>query len=174
MWQLLGILVFRPGAGGRVGALPGVDTIPLVHKAHGALALAALGGFLLGLGPLRLYAEHCYRLLQVVVILLDRGHRLAALVAALAAVRSKTEVVCYGVLWKPAVTTWLRMSPGSLLRKWVLKSIPSGSPGGSRASMVSMSWLGLLSPSSQPWMIFWQRSSGLGVKRSSSRTLRAL
>ena len=78
------------------------------------------------------------------------------------------------VLLNPAATTWLRMSAGSLLRKWVLKSIPLGSPGGSRASMVSINGLGLLSPSSLPWMIFWQRSSSLGVKRSSSHTLRAL
>ena len=78
-----GMLVFRPGAGGGLSALPGVSAILLVHKAHDALALAALGRLLLGLGPLGLHAERCHRLFQVLVILLDCCHRLAALVAAL-------------------------------------------------------------------------------------------
>ena len=47
-----GVLVFRPLAGGGVGTLPGVGTVLLVHIADGALALAALGGLLLGLGCL--------------------------------------------------------------------------------------------------------------------------
>ena len=75
---------------------------------------------------------------------------------------------------KPAVTTWLQMFTGSLLMKCVLNSIPSGSPGGSEPSMSSISWEGLLSPRSPPLMIFWQRSSGLGVKRFNSLVLRAL
>ena len=91
--QLPGILVFRPGAGGGLSTLPGVGTILLVGVADGALALAALGGLLLGLGPLGLHAERRHRLLQVLVILLDCCHRLTALVAALAAVGSEPEGV---------------------------------------------------------------------------------
>ena len=73
---------------------------------------------------------------------------------------------------KLAVTTWLRMFTSSLLMKCVLKSIPSGSPGGSKPSMSSNIWEGLLSPRSLPLMIFWQR--GLGVKRFNNLVLRAL
>ena len=72
------------------------------------------------------------------------------------------------------VNTWSRMFTGSLLMKCVLNSIPSGSLGGSKPSISSISWEGLLSPRSSPLMIFWQRSSGLGVKRFISLVLRAL
>ena len=91
LFQPPGLLVFRPGAGGGLGALPGVGAILLVHKAHSALGLAAHGGLLLGVGLLGLHVECRHRLLQVLVILLNCCHRLTALAAALAAVGSKPQ-----------------------------------------------------------------------------------
>ena len=87
---------------------------------------------------------------------------------------SATAAISLEVRVKPAVTTWSWMVTGSLLMKCVLNNIPSGSPGGSKASISSISWEGLLSPRSPLLMIFWHWSSSLGVKRSSSRIFRAL
>ena len=63
-------------------------------------------------------------------------------------------------------STWLLTSLGSLVTNSVLKRMPSSSPGGSRASMVSISWVGLLSQSSPPLMSLRHVSADLGVRRT--------
>ena len=67
--------------------------ILLVAVAQLPVALAALGGLLLGLGGLGLHVECGHRLLKLLHILLDSCRHRVMLVAALAAVSDKPEVV---------------------------------------------------------------------------------
>ena len=67
---------------------------------------------------------------------------------------------------------WPQTSLGSLVTYNSLKRTPSSSPGSIRASMVSISWEGLLLTSSPPKMSLRHWSAGLGVNRSSNLTLR--
>ena len=91
--QPLGLLVSRPRAGTGICTLPRLVTILLVAVAQLPLALAALGSLLLGLGVLGLHVERSHRLVELLNILMDSCRHRVMLVAALAAVSSKPEVV---------------------------------------------------------------------------------
>ena len=142
--QPLGLLVSQPRAGAGICTLPRLVSVLLVAVTQLPLALAALGGPLLGLGALGLHVERSHHLLELLHVLRDGCRRWVVLVAALAAVSSKLEVVRYsrhlsGAEVEAARHHLVADVQGQLVDKVRLEQHPIRLPCGSKASIDSIS-----------------------------------